>query len=300
MTIRSMTGYGSASVEAQGWSLSAECRAVNHRGLDLRIVLPAGLHHLEPRIRGEIKKRCCRGRIECRISIESPAVSLNDSPPLDTALNLKESLSALAAHLKLKNEITLQDLFAAGFIMNPQQKEKPNEALEEPIMGLVENALLQLDQARLTEGRALASDLSERLSRSTAALTKIDALHSNLATGFRARLKERLGIALEELGDTEKLDEHRLIQEIAIYVDRSDITEEIVRAHAHILELDGLISRKNTEHVPLGKRIDFFLQEMGREANTMGSKSQSPELVSFIVELKSNIERLREQAMNIE
>jgi uncharacterized protein (TIGR00255 family) len=295
-----MTGYGSASEETQGWTVSAEFRAVNHRGLDLRIVLPSELHYLEPKIRREIKSRCCRGRIECRVSLESPIIGLNDSPHLDTALTLKEALSTLATHLNLDAAITLQDLFAAGFNLNQQQKEKPNEALEAPIMKLVGDALKQLDLARLTEGKALTTELSERLNGASLALDEIDALHSNLATGFRARLQERLGIALEELGNTEKLDEHRLIQEIAIYVDRSDITEEIVRAHAHILELTGLISREDLEHSPHGKRIDFFLQELGRESNTMGSKSHSSDMVCCIVELKSNIERLREQAMNIE
>lgn len=294
-----MTGFGRANVERDGWAIAAEVRSVNHRGLDIRVVAPPGLNHLELPLRKTVKDTCGRGRVECRITVEPPRGGLAETDTLDVAAGLHSVLAELTTTLGLAPEITLSDLFAAGFELNSRAEAQDLRHLEPAILEAARSALGRLVASRTAEGEVLVTDFVARTNRAAALVDAIESLAEESRDIFRERLQKRLGEILESLGNVE-IDESRLLQELAFLVDKADIVEEIVRAKAHCATLLQMFSSGNPEGESIGKRVDFFLQELGREANTMAAKAGTTELTHQIVALKSEIERMREQANNLE
>jgi len=294
-----MTGFGRANVDKDGWTISAEARSVNHRGLDIRVVAPPGLNNLELALRKSVKAACGRGRVECRISVEAPRGGLAQTDTLEIATELHGVLSELVTKLGLSPEIKLSDLFSAGFQLNNKAEAPDLQHLDEVILETARSALAELVASRKAEGQALVDDFLSRISSATELVGTIESLAAESQDIFRERLQKRLGEILESLGNVE-VDETRLLQELAFLVDKADIVEEIVRAKAHCATLLQMFSSGNPEGEAIGKRVDFFLQELGREANTMAAKAGTTELTHEIVALKSEIERMREQANNLE
>lgn len=300
MTVLSMTGYGRAQEEHDGWRLQVEIRSVNHRGLDVRVHCPAQLAPTEPLVRRQIKARCARGRVECRLTLAVPTTDVAPKATLQESQRLFDSLTAIAQHLGLKKSITLNELLQAG--LNPlfPGETESLEGFDATVTTAVSKALDKLLETRHTEGEFLQKFYVECLKRVEGLLESINKDSLSFSQHLKQRIATKVEELIRELAPDKDLDDSRLVQEIAHYVDRSDITEEVVRARSHRTALSQIFSEDAQEQGPVGKRVDFFLQELNREANTMASKSASAELTALVVDLKVEVERMREQAHNIE
>jgi uncharacterized protein (TIGR00255 family) len=298
MPIRSMTGYGREVSTRDGWSVTAEMRSVNHRGLDTRVsgATLAGATGMAIRVR--IKKQCHRGRVECRIELEAPPHESLPPDALNNARELYETLESVRSALGIEEPLSMSDLLAAGLqrLTLAEAEVAPPDDL---ILSTVEKAIRSLVASRDVEGATLQRELTARLDHIRELVEEIDRLSGEAVQEYRRRLLARVNEALDQ-ASAGQIDPDRLLQEIVIHVDKADITEEIVRARSHTTEIGKLLDTSDPAAASLGKRIDFFLQELNREANTMASKSHSAQLTSQVVEVKAEIERLREQTQNIE
>jgi uncharacterized protein (TIGR00255 family) len=304
MAIRSMTGYGRASAEVAGFRLTCEMRSVNHRGLDIRVMAPPALSVHEMSVRQAVKRRCARGRVECRLALAATETAPAGSAALAEATLIYRSLDAVREHLGLVEPVRLSDLVAAGLEPRPSDPAEPLDELGDAVLDLVDRALTRLLEARMAEGGALQQEFRAQLARLGGHLDRIEALRQAQSNAHRDRLRRRLDEVLELLGAAGGVERDRLLQEVAIYLDRSDIAEEVARAKSHVETLSELFSPSlppDPDTVrSVGKRIDFFLQELIRETNTMAAKSDSTELTEEIISAKVEVERMREQVQNIE
>ena len=295
-----MTGFGRAQGSHLGWTATAEARSINHRGLDPRIGLPSVLAELEQELRRVIKARCGRGRIELRLNLEAPPTSPTNALVLERAKTLYETLESIQKSLSLPGPITLDHLLRAGLSTSASAEKIIPDTLADWVISVGTEAIENLVVSRTAEGASLTKDALLRLRDSEQLIDQIEALCEVLGDQLRGRLQRRLQETLDKLEAQTVPDDARVLQELAVYLEKGDITEEIVRARAHVSTLTALFEGGNTEGKVIGKRVDFFLQELGREANTMGSQSSDAALTEIIVSLKSQIERLREQAQNLE
>lgn len=304
MTFQSMTGYGSAQVESGGWRLSIECRSVNHRSLEARFFVSDGKWRwLEPVAVDIVRRHVRRGRVDVRVEVVAAAdgsgqgseASLIDPERFGAVCR---ELGELAAKNGLPG-VELRDVlvFRSRFERQDQESEKVGEG-DEAVIAAVSAAVEQLVASRKIEGEGISADLLGHLDRIENGLSVIYAQSLMDEESFQLRMMQRLQEALERF-EVGEVDEQRLLQELVIYADRSDISEELQRAGSHVKKLRGLIAAE-TSGEPRGKKIDFYLQELFREANTMGSKSGSSDLTDRVIDIKSSIEKMREQAANVE
>ena len=291
--IRSMTGFGRRQAPWQDGSVAVEMRSVNHRFLEIACRFPRPLSHLEDSLKKTIQQRCARGRIDITVTVQGGkgrAGSVNLDQPL--AKQYHQALCTLKKSLKLSGSIDLALL--AGFrdvvAISDQPTEDPK--LAKIVQGLTTKALADLEDMRTREGKALAEDIRSRIQTIRGHQTLVAERSPLLAQGAFNRMK----IRVEKLLGSEIPDSPRLYQELAVYADRSDITEEIVRLGSHMIQFEQTLDR--TESV--GKTLDFLLQEIGREVNTIGSKSNDAEIAGHVVQMKAELERIREQVQNVE
>ncbi len=304
MTFQSMTGYGSAQVESGGWQLSIECRGVNHRSLEPRFFVgDAQWRWLETVAVQAVKQAVCRGRVDVRID----AVAKSSGQAAESALIDPElfgavcrELSELADENGLSGGVALRDVlvFRSRFERQKSEKIEKEGEYDEAVVAALQAAVEQFVESRIIEGSGIRADLYAHLERIERGLGQIRDCVTTEANAYNQRLVQRLQEAASrfELGE---LDEQRIAQELVFYADRSDISEELQRAGSHVIKLRGLI-RPEKIGEPRGKKIDFYLQELFREANTMGSKSNSAVLTDRVIDIKSSIEKMREQAANVE
>lgn len=296
---KSMTGYAEARREYAGGMLRLSLRSVNHRFLDLHVRLPEGFDAFEPRLREQLRGRLRRGHVDVMLRYEpssAEAVHVNRDVVagyLRAAAELRSEFGFaagpdLAALLRLPGAIaaTAAPLDDAG-----------RDALAAVLVECLEDALARLDQMRGAEGRALAEEMRHRLARIVACADRIEELARDLRPAYARRLEARL----QELLAASPLDPARITQEAAVLADRTDIREELVRLRSHAAQFEKLLAGDGD----VGKRLDFLLQEMQREANTMLSKTpggagEGIEITGVALEVKSEIEKLREQVQNIE
>lgn len=287
-----MTGYGRSQVEGKNLRVVAEIRSVNSRHLDLVLKLPQGCWSLEAPLRKMIQQRCSRGRIELMLKWESiqetaePQVRLH----LGKARAVKNALELLQRELCLKGELELA-LFASLkdlWELEEHGLEEEAQALQEAL----QEALEALDVMRRAEGKALAMDLQSRASWLLQELESIQQRVPEALKGLLERWRERVQV----LAGEHSLDQSRMEQEAALWVDRLDISEEIVRTKVHLQRFLQVL----TEEPPVGKKLEFLLQEMHRELNTMGAKCMDSEISRRVVEMKAQLERMREQVQNLE
>lgn len=291
--IKSMTGYGRAETAIQGRGFVVETKSVNHRFLEISLRMPSVLFPLELDFKKKIGEKFKRGRIEVFIRLEAetadiPGANLN----LEVVRNYLAVLQRLKDEFKLAGEVNLQML--AGFrdiFSQPAEDELSTDILNH-ITGLIDEALAMLLKMRQEEGAAIYQDMEQRLTVIKNILEIINARAPQVVAEYQKRLAERI----KELTAGCALDESRLVQEVALMADKSDITEEIVRLRSHIVQFEALLQSEDAE----GKKIDFLLQEMNREINTIGSKSNDAEIARQVIEVKSELSKLREQAQNIE
>jgi uncharacterized protein (TIGR00255 family) len=288
-----MTGFASLAREAEGWTIGVTIRAVNHRFLDLQVRLPPALAPLEPQVRAEVQRRVGRGRVEVTVT----AASLQP-PPMEVRVDeaLVAALVAAANRLRaagLGGELTVADVLRFPQVVSlleapasPAAEAAPAAALD----GALREALDQLDEMRRREGTFLAADLEARRAR---LLSLVDEIERTAAAARELR-QAQLAARLQEL-EARAVDPGVLAQEIVRYVARADINEEIVRLRAHLEHWRLLVEGPE----PCGRRLGFLLQEMQREINTIGAKTEGA-VASLVVEVKAELERAQEQAQNVE
>jgi uncharacterized protein (TIGR00255 family) len=291
--IYSMTGYATVSEELPLGTLSVEVRSVNHRYLDVQFRLPDELRSFEPGMRELVAARLTRGKVECRVSFQktpSSDVSLQlNGPLLDQLVELERSVRA---RLPASPALTISDVVRwPGMI---EAGALPLEQLREQAQALLERALEDFSGARAREGEKLKALLLERVTQMEALVERIKPRIPQLVATYQERLAARLKDALKEAAAA--LDEDRLRQELVMYASKVDVEEELSRLIAHLAETRRILTRGGAA----GKRLDFLMQELNREANTLGSKSVDIDVSQASVELKVLIEQMREQVQNIE
>jgi uncharacterized protein (TIGR00255 family) len=291
--IKSMTGYGRVETAGQGRNIVVEVKSVNHRFLEISIRMPQSLFPLELEFKKKIGEKIKRGRVEVFIRLEAenagdPTAILN----LEIARNYFAALQRLKSEFGLSEEISLKTLACFRDIFSqPAETELGADVLSK-IAGTLEQALSMLVNMRQEEGEAIYQDMEQRLDSIRRILATIHFRAPQVVVEYQKRLADRI----KELTAGCALDDSRLAQEAALLAEKSDVTEEIVRMQSHIGQFVALLQSLDAE----GKKIDFLLQEMNREINTIGSKSNDAEIARQVIEAKSELSKLREQAQNIE
>ncbi|HBB18058.1 MAG TPA: YicC family protein [Syntrophus sp. (in: bacteria)] len=293
--IRSMTGYGRAETVLAGRKFAIEMKSVNHRYLEISLRLPGMLMPLDTEIKKRIGERFSRGRIEATVRVDSNG-NAEDSGRL--ALNLPLARNYHDLLCQLKKELQLGDDISLAMMTGLRDVFVPTESVQDPAVlweGLskaLDEAMGTLTEMREKEGESLQRDLTARLFLIDAVLEAIAGRAPQVVCEYQKRLGERI----RELTGGVTLDESRLLQEVAILAEKSDITEEIVRFRSHIGQFTDLLTSGDSS----GRKIDFLIQEMGREINTIGSKSGDAGISRNVIEIKSELAKLREQVQNIE
>lgn len=290
--LKSMTGYGRCEVEGSIFKVAVEVRSTNSRYLDIGLKLPHGAWSLEPELRRIIQTNCKRGRVEVFLKWESrdPLQPADVQLYLGRAAAAKRALEMLAREVGISQELDLGTLLSVGGLWEWREPtlEQDGEAVRQALRG----ALERLDQMRRTEGSALEEDLKARVEAIRLRVVKMKERIPQLIQAYIERWRERVKI----LSGDHPMDPGRMEQEAAIWIDRLDVTEEIVRLEVHLESFAEVL--KDTG--PVGKKLEFILQELNREANTIGAKSLDPWISSMVVEVKCELERIREQVQNIE
>lgn len=293
MAIKSMTGFGRGEITSGSRIWTTEVRCVNNRYLDLKMKLPRGYTALEERIRRKVGLVWQRGRIELLLSVSGDFSDLLEvKVQLPLAAGYCKALQLLAKEFALPLAITPQLLASYPEVLNREQKDDDLEEIWPLVEKSIDEALLQCDLMRRQEGDALAADLASRLQFFSTTIDSIESSIPELLEQRRALLSERL---LKLLGNVQ-LDPARLAQEVAIMADKTDVTEEIVRLRCHIKQFSLFLD----EEGGVGRKLDFLLQEFLREVNTLASKINDAVLAHLTVDLKSELEKMREQVQNIE
>lgn len=292
--MRSMTGYGAAAVESDEFRASVTARSLNHRYLDLTVHTPRKLQALEPDVKRLVQARVQRGRVEVSIqaSLRQAEAEVVLAPPAVIGA-LVQALRRIQEEHGLPGDLRAADVaHFPGVLELTELGAGLDEDRRQELLGAVEKALGELEQMRRTEGETLQGVLLGSLDAVEAAAARIEALSVTERVARRDALVEKARALRDELG----LEDARLYQEIVRLVDRQDVAEEVQRLRSHVAQARAAVSADS----PSGKRLDFLAQEMGREANTIGSKVASAALVQEVVGLKSELERLREQVQNVE
>ncbi len=293
MASKSMTGFGRGEAEAKGRRWTVEIRCVNHRYLDLKIKLPKGYAGLEEKVRKCLTAVLVRGRVDVTLSVSGDFSDLQEIEANHSlARTYRDALTKLAAKLDLPDDVSLLRLASYPDVLVLNQRAEELDEVWPPMEEALLEALGTCDQMRSEEGDAMSVDLQERLSLFAEVITKIEGRIPELLQEREAKLKERL----EKLLGNVQLDPQRLAQEVAILSDKTDVTEEIVRLTSHINQFRAFLESEEAT----GRKIDFLLQEFLREVNTMASKINDADIAHLTVDLKAELEKMREQVQNIE
>ncbi|MGA2553605.1 MAG: YicC/YloC family endoribonuclease [Smithella sp.] len=291
--IKSMTGYGRVETICQGKSIVVEAKSVNHRFLEVFLRTPSSLSPLEMEYKKKITQWFKRGRIEVFIKFEGEGADVSKvNLNMEIARDYFDVLSRLKQEFNLQTPISLKTLAGFRDIFTPPSETQLGPEFLNQVEKTFLESLEMLGNMRQEEGLAMFNDMQMRLKAITGILENIKLRAPQVVCEYQKRLSERI----KELTDGFALDDARLAQEVAIMAERTDITEEIVRMHSHIGQFEMLLQSDGTE----GKKIDFLLQEMNREINTIGSKASDVEITRQVIEVKSELSKLREQAQNIE
>jgi uncharacterized protein (TIGR00255 family) len=290
--IKSMTGYGKGTASSELGEVSIEIKTVNHRFRDISVRFPSGLNTFESAVKKEIEGLISRGKIDTFIAFEAATKEKSFEVNLPIARGYHQALTKLQKELNLEGNLTVAHMVSVKDVIKAKEIELDEALLKELIIKALKEALLSLNDMRKTEGSSLSIDIKKRLSIIYDASKRVELKQPELADHYMARLRKRIN---ELTGET-NLDETRLIQEVAIMAEKSDVTEETVRLESHIKQLEELLITEE----PVGRKLDFLIQEMNREVNTIGSKSGDSELSRCVVDMKAEIERIREQVQNVE
>lgn len=292
--IRSMTGYGKGESENQLYKLKIELKSVNHRYLDINIKLPRYLIYLEESIKKLIKERLQRGKVDVFVNFEFAEASAVDvKVDISLARSFKSALEELKSELEIDDSIRLNNILSISDVIKTEKKELDEDLVWETIKESTMKALDKMVEMREYEGEQLKKDIHVKLENIESIATRIEERAPLVVDEYKSKLNERIQIILE---DVVAVDMDRLAMEVAIFADKSSIDEELTRLKSHVSQLREILSEKES----IGRKLDFLIQEFNREVNTIGSKSSDTDIVKAVVELKSEIEKIREQVQNIE
>ena len=291
--IKSMTGYGSAKGTVEGIEVCVELKSVNNKFLDTSVRLPRNFLFAEETIKSAVMSHISRGKVDVFVTVDTSMaddmiVKVNE-PLLKGYI---EALESISKEYGLPNDITAMSVSRFPDVLNVEKKELDADAVAEGIRIIAEQALCDFDGMRIREGAKLREDVLSKLETIEKLVGIIETESPKTVEEYREKLKQKL---FEVLGTTD-IDETRIITEAAIFADKVAVDEETVRLHSHMAQLRSMLDGGS----PIGRKIDFLLQEFNREANTTGSKCQNAEIAHVVVNLKSEIEKIREQIQNIE
>ena len=291
--IKSMTGYGSAKGTVEGVEISVELKSVNNKFLDTAVRMPRSFLFAEETIKQAVSSHISRGKVDVFVTVDSSMaddmlVRVNE-PLLKGYL---DALGLVSDRYGLANDISVMGVSRLPDVLSVEKKELDADAVAEGMRSIAEQALCDFDRMRITEGEKLKADVLTKLENIEGYVSVIE--HSSPVTVREYR--ERLLGKLNEVLGSSGIDETRIITETAIFADKIAVDEETVRLRSHISQLRQMLETGS----PIGRKMDFLLQEFNREANTTGSKCQSSDIAHVVVDLKSEIEKIREQIQNIE
>jgi uncharacterized protein (TIGR00255 family) len=287
-----MTGFGRAKAESDFFSVNVEVKTVNHRFCEMNIRMPRQLLKIEDRMKKKLNQHIRRGRVEVYVSLEGEGV-VTRKVHVDWKLldEYYQFIKQAREKYDVEGTITLQDLLSRSELLHIDESEAGNEELENLVLDATEEAAKFLKQMRLAEGEELKKDLFSILSQLEINVLELQKFAPLVVQSYKDRLVKRM----EEFVNGQ-LDEMRILTEVAVFADKADINEEVTRLKSHIQQF--LHTLQSME--PIGRKLDFIVQEMNREANTIGSKANDSNIAKRVVDIKSLLEKLKEQVQNIE
>ena len=290
--IKSMTGYGRAKLSKDDREYQIEIKSVNHRYLDISVRIPKQLSYLEETIKKEIAKKVKRGKIDVFVtfennSLEGKEIKINT----ELAKAYIDELKKLAEKENILSDIQVTEISKYPDVLNIQSSQD-DEKITEEVLETITIATDNLVQMRETEGNKISEDLLKRLNIINKKVEEIAKLSTGLIEEYVVKLEERI----KEILKNQEIDKTRLAQEVVIYADKCSIEEEVTRLNSHISQFENLLNSNEA----IGKKLDFIIQEMNRETNTIGSKANNLEITNGVIDIKTEIENIREQVQNIE
>ena len=291
-----MTGFGAGTVERDGFTARVEIRSVNHRHLTVKVRLPGELAWLEQDVEGRVRKALERGSVSVSVQVVRRASPADVAVDEDLAARYHDLLTGLAGRIGVAPEVSLADLAALPGVFANRELPERDPAEQETVARAVDAALDELVAMRTGEGERMVDDLRVQAAAVAEIVAGIQAKMPEVVTGHRAGLVERVGELIGQIPGGRPVAEADVAREIALLADKLDVSEELTRLQSHLVELDEILNKGGA----IGRRLDFLAQEFFREANTVGSKCNDAAVAHAVVDLKTCIERLREQVQNVE
>ncbi len=288
----SMTGFGRSKAESGPFSVNVEMKTVNHRFCEFNFRMPRQLIKIEDKMKKKLNQHIRRGRVEVYVTLEGEG-TVTRKVLADWQLIDEFYRFVLEAKNKygIEGQITLKELLSREELVHIEESEAENEELENLVLKAVEQAASQLKQMRIAEGAAMKKDLESNLGQILTVVSQLKESAPLVVEAYQERLTKRMQELLQG-----QVDEGRIITEVAVFADKADINEEVTRLNSHIQQFFQTLEVNE----PIGRKLDFLVQEMNREANTIGSKANDAAIAKKVVELKSLLEKLKEQIQNIE
>ena len=291
--IRSMTGYGRAVQTIDGREITVELRSVNNRYLDCTVKLPRMFSFAEDSVKNRVKAAVSRGKVDVYIGVNAAQaadvqVAVN-RPVLESYL---AALRQIESEYGVRDDVTVMSLARLPDVFSVEKTEEDEQKLTQDILNVAEEAIARYNTMRETEGAALEADLRGRAATILERVALVEARSPVTVAEYRERLRQKM----QEVLQNTAIDEGRILQEAAIYADRIAVDEETVRLRSHLAQLGDMLTKGGA----IGRKLDFLLQELNRETNTIGSKCNDLELSNIVVDMKAELEKIREQTQNIE
>jgi uncharacterized protein (TIGR00255 family) len=289
-----MTGYGKGESSNDSYRFKVEIKAVNHRYSDISIKIPRHISYLEEKIKKTIKDIISRGKVDVYINLEyinESAIDVKVDIPLAKAY--KEALDNLTKELNIDDDIKLGNILNMSEVIKTEKKDLDEDIIWNTLKEALDIALDNIIEMRIAEGTELKNDILLKLDKIESDVKFIEERAPEVVLEYKEKLRERIKNLLD---DNISLDEERLCNEIVFFADKSSIDEEIVRLYSHIKQFRAILN----EDVSVGRKLDFLIQELNREINTIGSKANDIIIAKYVVNIKSEIEKIREQIQNVE
>lgn len=291
--IKSMTGFGRSIYENEGREYLIEIKSVNNRFSDVNIKMPRSLNYLEEKLKKEILKSVSRGKVDVYITFNNNSdrgkcIKLNT----EIAKVYIDELKKLSKEAEIIDNINIMDISKFPDVLNIRMEEDSEEIIEKELMIALDEAIKSFIDMREKEGNKIKQDLENRVKVISEKIEQISNISSGLVEEYIVKLETRI----KELLKTDVVDQTRLAEEVVIYSDKCSVEEEITRLKSHMSQFLNLIN----ENIAIGKKLDFLIQEMNRETNTIGSKANNLEITNLVVDIKTELENIREQVQNIE
>lgn len=291
--MRSMTGYGRASLEKENRNYQIEMKSVNHKYSDITIKLPKTLTYLEDKMKKQIGASISRGKVDVFVTFEN-----NSGEGKDIIVNHEmvkkymDTFYKLAEENQLALSIPVTEVIKLPEILSVQTIKTKEDVIEQEVMACLQEAIQHFVEMREVEGNKIKEDLLGRVEQVEKEILKFSEYSAGLVEEYVVKLRQRV----KDMLQSDEIEESRIAQEAVIFADRTSIEEEVTRLKSHVMQMKNLLEEKK----PVGKKMDFLIQEMNREVNTIGSKSANLEITNLVIDLKTMLEDIREQIQNIE